>query len=112
MKQAAKILSLTTLKRALSGMLPQKDNPYLIKVLNTFVDENTQKLMVKFKYIDNRIGGVEEVNAFINSSLIYFVHPRQLFLLGNDFNDATLQRLETKPRNNVLQRFKRIFHRS
>ncbi len=112
MKLAEKTLSLHTFKRALSGVLPQKNNPYLIKVLNTFVDESTQRLMVKFKYTDNRIGGVEEVNAFINSPLIYFVHPRQLFLLGNDFNDATLQRLESKPRNNVLQRFKRIFYRS
>lgn len=114
MRRAKRIVSIHTLKRVLSVFHPENGSPYLINILHTYVDNQTHKLMVKFKYSDNRIGGCEEVNTFINSPLIYFVHPKQLFLLGHDYQMVQQQVLPTEQNSigkNIVHRFKRVFYR-
>ena len=67
--------------------------------------------MVKFKYLENRIGGIETVKSFINSSLIYFVHPKQLFLLGGDYREKLNAHTESAADSkSVISRLKRIFN--
>lgn len=103
------------LKWLISSWRQDKGSPYLIKILSIYNDQENSELMVKFKYRDNRIAGIEKVNIFINSPLIYFVHPKQLFLLGADCKDLqfkNLPRAESIRSTQFISRFKRIFYRS
>ncbi len=88
--------------------------PYLINILAVYTDVRTHEMMVQFSHENHQLGGQETVNNFINSPLAYFVHPKQLFLLGGDSRDLCF-RTHLSQNNSPLSKktqsaFKRVFY--
>ncbi len=93
----------------------RRDNSdYLIKIIS-FYEEKTNKLMVKYQYCNKRVVDVISLEDFLNSPLVYVIHPLQLYYLGFD-SSTFISRRKNNPGNgdpdgppNKGGRFKRIF---
>jgi len=85
-------------------------SPYFVKIYDLYSTED-EGVLVKYHIINTRITNTISVHEFVNTPLIFGVHPYQLYLLGYDEGaySEKLKSISAPTINSKSPRFKRRF---
>lgn len=89
-------------------------DPYLIRIDNIFVNNETNELCLSFHIANKRINQVMTVSEFIKTDMLYLIDPKIVFNIGNQFgvhSEKIILTDKEKPslRSKCLTQLKRVF---